>query len=629
MKRTRLLILTAIMAVAMALVSLAPAMAQGESLLVWADGTRAPILAELGEQYADEFGVTIEVREIGLGDARQELLNFGEAGEGPDILIQPHDNIGQLVQNGAIVPIELGNLEELFTPESIELFSYQGDLYAMPYQTENVALIRNVDLVPELPATWEEVTELARELRESGEAEYAFLAQTGDAYHNHPIYSAFGGYIFGRDAEGNYDPADVGFDSEGGLAAAEWYGLMYDEGLMVPNVNDDVVFSLFEEGDLAMFVTGPWFSERITNVAEAGGFEYSIDPFPGSEVGLEAGIPFRGGQGFLISAFSEKQLLAQQFLFEFIATQEVMSQISERFPVFAGVTSEDPNITAFIAAGESGIPMPNIPEMSAVWAGAGNALTLVSQGEDPSTSFQDGAAQIREAIDIVQSGERIISLPGSLGDEAGCESDWDPACEATFFEFQGDGIYTLTVTLPAGDYEYKVAADGSWAENYGLGGVADGENIPLSLAEETEVTFTWDDNNKVITDSVMGERVGEDMGEEAAAEEEEAAVEEEVAIEFVGVPGDYQDEAGCPGDWDPACEATVMTDNGDGTYSLTVTIPAGEYQYKAALNGTWDVNYGAEGALDGENLTLALAEESEVTFTFDSSTNVISAEVGS
>jgi hypothetical protein len=330
----------------------------------------------------------------------------------------------------------------------------------------------------------------------------------------------------------------------------------------------------------------------------------------------------------MISAFSDNQLLAQQFLLEFIATEDVMQRLTARFPVFAGVTNEDPNIEGFIAAGTNGIPMPNIREMSAVWEGAGNALTAVSIGEDPIASFQNGAETIRNAIVIVQADERIVGVPGSYQAAVGCDGDWSPSCDVTFMEPQGDGLYTLTVTIPAGEYEYKIAMDGAWGENYGLGGVADGTNIPLVLEEETEVTFVWDDNAKTITDSVMGERVEEDMGE--MEEEEETAMEPvDVEIETVSVPGSYQVAAGCDGDWDPACEATTMSDDdGDGVYTLTVTLPAGEYEFKAAINGTWDVNYGADGEFNGENLTLSLADESEVTFSFDSATNEISASTG-
>lgn len=504
MRHTKKNLLLLIIIILLATTSIIPSFAQDQELVIWADTERATLLTELGQEFEAKFGVKVVVREIGMPEARQELLNFGESGEGPDILIQPHDNAAQLIDNGAVLPIELGDLAELFNPTSLDLFTYQGQLWGLPYQTENVALIRNVDLVPEVPSTWQEVTEIAAALRESGDAEYAFLIQTGDTYHHYPILSAFGGYIFGYNENG-FDASDVGLDSEGGLAAATWLGEQYAEGYMVPNVGDDEIFALFEAGELAMFITGPWFSQRIIDAAELGGFEYGISGFPGAEGGAEAGIPFLGGQGFMISAFTTQPLVAQQFLFEFIATQDVMQQLSSRFPVFAGVTADE-STTAFGVAGEGAIPMPNIPEMAAVWAGAGDALTLISQGQDPVESILNGALQIREAIVLVQSEERIIGIPGSFQSAVGCGGDWDPACEATFFEAQGDGIYTLTVTIPAGDYEFKIATNGSWGENYGQGGVPDGDNITLSLEEETEVTFTFDDNTKILSDSVLGER---------------------------------------------------------------------------------------------------------------------------
>jgi hypothetical protein len=108
------------------------------------------------------------------------------------------------------------------------------------------------------------------------------------------------------------------------------------------------------------------------------------------------------------------------------------------------------------------------------------------------------------AIEEVQAaaGERVVVLVGSLQDEAGCGGDWDPACFTTKLEDQGEGMFSATFVLPAGEYEYKVAMDGGWAENYGADGVLDGPNIALSLSEETEVIFTYDDNTYVVTDSV-------------------------------------------------------------------------------------------------------------------------------
>ncbi|MCU0512000.1 MAG: extracellular solute-binding protein [Anaerolineae bacterium] len=492
-----------VLVIALALGTMGRLLAQDDqSLLIWADAERAVLLTDLAPQVEADLGITLEIQEIGLGDARDQLLVAGPVGEGPDLVIVAHDTLGLLVSNSAIVPLDFAGMEDMLFPSALNLFTYQNQVWGLPYATENVALIRNVDLVPEAPTTWQQVRTISEELQAAGN-QYGFIVHTGNTYHNFPITSAFGGYIFGRSEDGGFNVADIGLASEGGLAAAEWLSGMYRDGLMPTNVNDDVVFELFTSGDAAMFITGPWYSQRIIDT----GINYAIDPIPGAEGGLEVGAPFSGGQGFVISAFSEKQLLAETFLYDFLATTEFMQAIFDqggRPPAFVDVdTSANPNIAGFSAAGATAIPMPAIPEMGAVWAASDSALTLISQGEDATGSMEIAVAQIAEAINILQTGAVVsATVAGSLQEELGCPGDWQPECEATFMTDSGDGIWTATFTVPAGDYEYKVALNGGWAENYGAEGARDGANIVLSLAADTEVTFTFDYNTKLITDSV-------------------------------------------------------------------------------------------------------------------------------
>lgn len=474
--------------------------AQSEPLLIWADGERAPLLTELGAQFEEEFGIPVEVQQYGLGEARDQLLVAGPAGEGPDIIITAHDSIGQFVANGAILPIELPDyLDGEFTESSLNLFTYQGQLWGIPYAQENIALIRNVDLVPEAPKTWQEVRAISEQLKADGTAEFGFLVQSGNTYHNFPITSAFGGYIFGLNEDGSFNVADVGLGSEGGLAAAQFLSGMYVDGLMVPDVNDDVVFEKFASGDLAMFVTGPWYS--ATRIPETG-INYSIDPLPGAEGGMEVGAPFAGGQGFAISAFSDKVVDAETFLYDFVATTEFMQAIFDqggRPPAFVSVdTSADPNIASFNAAGVTAIPMPAIPEMGAVWGASDAALTAISTGADPVTAMNDAVAQVNTAIGMMSSTERIVVLPGAFQAALGCAGDWDPACRNTELTLQDDGTYAGTFNIPAGTYEYKVAINLAWAENYGAEGAKDGANLVLELTADSEVTFVYNDETHVV-----------------------------------------------------------------------------------------------------------------------------------
>jgi alpha-amylase len=47
---------------------------------------------------------------------------------------------------------------------------------------------------------------------------------------------------------------------------------------------------------------------------------------------------------------------------------------------------------------------------------------------------------------------------------------------------------------------------------------------------------------------------------------------------------------------------------GLGVWSLVAELPAaGDYEFKAALNGAWDENYGLDGEAGGANIPLTLA----------------------
>jgi len=376
----------------------AEAPAAAAALTIWADDTRAPILEALGAQFEAQYGLRVVVTEKAFGNIRDDLKVAGPTGEGPDIIIGAHDWLGELAENGLLAEIELGDKAGLFLPAAVQAFVYDGKLYGMPYATENVAFVYNPELVPTAPATWSEVTEIAAQLEADGRVAQGYIIQENDPYHFFPIMTAFGGYVFGI-TEAGYDPSDVGIDSPGSLAAAEWLDAMYKAGHLKAGaaVNYDLMHAAFEAGDAAMMITGPWALPRIRE----SGIPYAVAALPGE---TEPAKPFLGVQGFMISAFSKDILLAQTFLQEFVATQETMQAIfdadprpSAFLPVREAIT--DPDIAAFAAAGAVGLAMPAIPEMSAVWTSWGNAMQLVGQQTvDPVTAFTEAAEQIRAAI---------------------------------------------------------------------------------------------------------------------------------------------------------------------------------------------------------------------------------------
>jgi hypothetical protein len=93
----------------------------------------------------------------------------------------------------------------------------------------------------------------------------------------------------------------------------------------------------------------------------------------------------------------------------------------------------------------------------------------------------------------------------------------------------------------------------------------------------------------------------------------------------VALVGSLQSELGCPGDWQPECPDTRLLPvaGSPGVFRATFDVPAGSYEYKVALNNSWDENYGAGGAAGGANIAIT-ARGGPVTFTYDHATHVIS-----
>ncbi len=189
----------------------------------------------------------------------------------------------------------------------------------------------------------------------------------------------------------------------------------------------------------------------------------------------------------------------------------------------------------------------------------------------------------------------IAVVPGSFQSELGCSGDWDAGCLRSWLQDpDGDGIYSFsTTTIPAGDYEGKVALNEGWDVNYGQGGVQNGANIPFNVPANSRVIFTYDAGSHVLS------------------------IQTEPVITPVTLVGDLQSELGCAGDWNPACTVTDLSyDANDDVYQQTFTVPAGNFEYKVALDHSWTVNYGRNAVFDGGNIPLA-ADGNPIKFYFD------------
>jgi arabinogalactan oligomer / maltooligosaccharide transport system substrate-binding protein len=371
-------------------------------LVIWADDTRTPIIQAIGDQFAEEQGITVAVQQLDFGQIRDSLVTQGPAGEGPDIIIGAHDWLGQLVTNAALAPIELGDRVDEFVSVGLEAFTYDGNLYGLPYALENVALFRNTTLAPEQPADFEDMAQTGLALVESGDADLPFALQVGpdgDPYHFYPLFTSFGSSVFAINADGTYDASELLVDSDEGLAFAEALADLADRGVLNADLTFDLAKEAFAEGRAPYTISGPW---NVADYQDAG-IDFVVEEIP--SLGGQTAAPFVGVQGFMISAYAENPLFANDFVLNYLGSDEIARQLfdsGQRPPALLSVAEEvadDPIIAGFSLVGANGQPMPSIPAMAAVWADWGTAERDIIVGvDDPAERMRQAGQLIREAI---------------------------------------------------------------------------------------------------------------------------------------------------------------------------------------------------------------------------------------
>ncbi|GAA1967407.1 maltose ABC transporter substrate-binding protein [Microbacterium deminutum] len=361
---------------------------KGAELVVWVDANREPAVKAAAVDFEKATGAKVTLVKKNFGDIRNDFINQVPTGQGPDITIGAHDWLGALVEAGVVDTIDLGDKASEFNPKAIQAMTYNGQLYALPYSLEAVALVQNVDLVGDTaPTTWDQMIQMGKASGAERPVVINTGGQAGDAYTMYGNQTSFGAPVFMQDSSGGYTN-EVGMGGAAGDAFATWLGSQgkTGTGYISTTVDYDTNNQLFDTGKAAFTIQGPWAIAAFKDVKNL-----KVSPIP-SAGGQKAG-PFVGVQGFYVSSQSKNALLAQEFLVNYLATadaQKALYEADPRIPAWTALAqsvSSDPIIAGFIASAEQGEPMPNIPQMGSVWDLWNAAQVQIINGADPTTTW--------------------------------------------------------------------------------------------------------------------------------------------------------------------------------------------------------------------------------------------------
>lgn len=360
-----------------------------KSITVWSHLSTAEVdkVREVATKWGTENNCDVKVVED-KGEM-QAAITALQSSKGPDIYFGlAHDNLGTYQKASVLaeVPSDYIKTADYSSQGAVDAITIGGKQYAVPLSTECVALFYNKDKVSTPATTIEEVA-----------ASKSFMYNATDFYINFGFLSANGGYVF-KNNSGILDTTDIGLGNEGAQKGYEFIRKMVvDDKLFAADITDDIAKSKFKDGTTDYYITGPWA------ISDMAGMNLGITPLP--TLNGEAMKPFMGVQAAFVSAKTANSDLSWE-LMKYLQdnTGDILIEQGNRIPALKSAQESEKlkaNVYAdvFIKAAEVAIPMPNVPEVQAMWTpGADNLKALIAGTQDAKTTAEKIAAQTKEGI---------------------------------------------------------------------------------------------------------------------------------------------------------------------------------------------------------------------------------------
>jgi arabinogalactan oligomer / maltooligosaccharide transport system substrate-binding protein len=359
---------------------------QSTKLRIWVDNVQKPAVEKITQEWGTAKGASVEVVVKDFGKIRDDLKTV-QVDNAPDVIVGPHDWVGELAANGLVLPINPRKaLRTQFPSYALDAFSYGNAVkrqFGAPFALENVGLVVNTQLA-KVPTSFADFEKQALAFKKKAKGNIALAVPqgaAGDAYHMYPFFSGLGGYVFGKNKAGNFDVSDIGLSNPAFLKNAPMIDAWNKSGLINSKVDYGTGKDAFLKRKAAFWITGPW----ETSTLKQSGLKFKIVQLPTIKF---KSVPFLGVQGYMVTKYSTDhgvESLAKDLVGSFMmgtSAQRELAGANGRYPanIQAGKQVKDAVLLQFGNAGAGGVPMPNIPQMGSVWTELGGAWVKATKG---------------------------------------------------------------------------------------------------------------------------------------------------------------------------------------------------------------------------------------------------------
>ncbi|NVJ21434.1 MULTISPECIES: extracellular solute-binding protein [Myxococcus] len=351
--------------------------AQPEPLKLWHAyrGGEEAALLQATTLFTEKTGVRVDMLALPYDAYAAKLTNAIPHGAGPDVFIFNHERLRNFQGQNLLAPTTGTLVRADYFANTVAALEVDGQVYGYPMSLKSLALYVNTKLVPRPPTTTAELLALLPTLSNPAEGRFGLAYESGDFYFHAPFLFGFDGPLF--DATGR-----ASFDTPGMARSLAFVKKLQDERMMPQEVSGALVKTLFNDGRVAMTISGPWFAGEI-----APSVRYRVVALPTvSETGTPM-KPFLGVEAAFVSSRSEQSARAHE-LARFLSLGEssrVRTTVGRQIPANVAAyqfqeVKDDTLISSFREAAKDATPMPNTLEMARVWEPMKLTLRAVLQG---------------------------------------------------------------------------------------------------------------------------------------------------------------------------------------------------------------------------------------------------------
>ncbi|WP_066174923.1 ABC transporter substrate-binding protein [Bacillus marinisedimentorum] len=390
---------------------------EGNELTVWATNINVPVLEQAAELYKEEHpDFKLNVVEMNNTDIDKKLkIGLQAGGKGlPDVMLNVDDGLSGLFNNFPNAFVNLSEKgfdehKENFPSYKMDSVSYEGDVYAVPFDAGPVGLFYRTDLFKEAGVnadqikTWQDYIEAGKKIKEkTGVNMLSYDSNESTVYTI--LLSQQGKGYFTEDGE-----VTLG-SKEAENASKLMQDLSQNDILLGANGWSAWVTSL-ADGQTATAMAGAWLIGTLQQQVPDSAGNWGVMALPAFG-GEGSGAANQGGSSFTINAKSENIDLAYDFL-EYFATSFDVQEIAMEgglFPTYAPVYESElfseeveyfggQKVWSFFADQMSKIPAVHYTENDVVAREeAIKAQAEVVNGADVEKSLQDAKNRVQTRL---------------------------------------------------------------------------------------------------------------------------------------------------------------------------------------------------------------------------------------